>query len=201
MLVVIAMVLGLGAASGLVLRQVGLPGSPLTVIGPAVRPARQRGHHPGRLGRQRRRRGAARAQRREGSAAGAPEPASTTAPPALASPTPPTGSSPCLGLLPDHTTTIVLTDPAGSRGWCSGCQANGSSNIVFADRSGSTRAGLGVDTQGLRHVHDGRPERGRPARGAARYAAAGPVGRQRRGGTAGAARQAVGPEEVGCASS
>ena len=30
-----------------------------------------------------------------------------------------------------------------------GVQANGSSNIVFADQSGSTRAGLGVDTKGF----------------------------------------------------
>jgi hypothetical protein len=30
-----------------------------------------------------------------------------------------------------------------------GVQANGSSNIVFADQSGSTRAGLGVDTRGI----------------------------------------------------
>jgi hypothetical protein len=54
-----------------------------------------------------------------------------------------------LGLLPDHTTSMVLTDPGGIPRVVLGVQANGSSNIVFADQSGSTRAGLGVDTKGL----------------------------------------------------
>jgi hypothetical protein len=54
-----------------------------------------------------------------------------------------------LGLLPDHTTSLVLTDPGGIPRVVLGVQANGSSNIVFADQSGSTRAGLGVDTKGL----------------------------------------------------
>ncbi|HSB54598.1 MAG TPA: hypothetical protein VLD58_09590, partial [Gemmatimonadales bacterium] len=54
-----------------------------------------------------------------------------------------------LGLLPDHTTSLVLTDPGGIPRVVLGVQPNGSSNIVFADQSGSTRAGLGVDPRGL----------------------------------------------------
>jgi hypothetical protein len=54
-----------------------------------------------------------------------------------------------LGLLPDHTTSMVLTDPGGIPRVVLGVQPNGSSNIVFADQSGSTRAGLGVDPRGL----------------------------------------------------
>ncbi len=54
-----------------------------------------------------------------------------------------------LGLLPDHTTSLVLTDQGGIPRMVLGVQGNGSSNIVFADQSGSTRAGLGVDTKGL----------------------------------------------------
>lgn len=54
-----------------------------------------------------------------------------------------------LGLLPDHTTNLALTDPAGIPRAVLGVSPNGSSNLVFADRSGSTRAGLGVDSRGL----------------------------------------------------
>jgi hypothetical protein len=54
-----------------------------------------------------------------------------------------------LGLLPDHTTSLVLTDQGGIPRMVLGVQGNGASNIVFADQSGSTRAGLGVDTRGL----------------------------------------------------
>jgi hypothetical protein len=53
------------------------------------------------------------------------------------------------GLLPDYTTNLALTDPAGIPRAVLGVQPDGSSNLVFADRSGSTRAGLGVDTRGL----------------------------------------------------
>ena len=53
------------------------------------------------------------------------------------------------GLLPDHTTNLALTDPAGIPRVVLGVSPNGSSNLVFADRSGSTRAGLGVDSRGL----------------------------------------------------
>jgi hypothetical protein len=54
-----------------------------------------------------------------------------------------------LGLLPDATTNLALTDPAGIPRAVLGVSPNGSSNLVFADRSGSTRAGLGVDSRGL----------------------------------------------------
>jgi hypothetical protein len=54
-----------------------------------------------------------------------------------------------LGLLPDHTTNLALTDPAGIPRAVLGVAPNGSSNLVFADQSGSTRAGLGVDSRGL----------------------------------------------------
>ena len=81
--------------AGLLLRQGRPPRLAAHRLGPAVRPARQQGHHPGRLGRQRRRLGADRAQRREGPAAGAPEPAGRRLRRLSASPTPPTGSSRC----------------------------------------------------------------------------------------------------------
>ena len=54
-----------------------------------------------------------------------------------------------LGLLPDHTTNLALTDPAGIPRVVLGVSPNGSSNLVFADQSGATRAGLGVDSRGL----------------------------------------------------
>jgi len=54
-----------------------------------------------------------------------------------------------LGLLPDHTTNLALTDPAGIPRVVLGVSPNGSSNLVFADAAGATRAGLGVDTRGL----------------------------------------------------
>ena len=54
-----------------------------------------------------------------------------------------------LGLLPDHTTNLALTDPAGIPRVVLGVNPNGSSNLVFADQSGATRAGLGVDSRGL----------------------------------------------------
>ena len=54
-----------------------------------------------------------------------------------------------LGLLADHTTNLALTDPAGIPRVVLGVSPNGSSNLVFADQSGSTRAGLGVDSRGL----------------------------------------------------
>jgi hypothetical protein len=53
------------------------------------------------------------------------------------------------GLLPDYTTNLALTDPAGIPRAVLGVSPNGSSNLVFADRAGVTRAGLGVDTRGL----------------------------------------------------
>lgn len=53
------------------------------------------------------------------------------------------------GLLPDYTTNLALTDPAGIPRAVLGVSPNGSSNLVFADRSGSTRAGLGVDSRGM----------------------------------------------------
>ena len=53
------------------------------------------------------------------------------------------------GLLPDYTTNLALTDPAGIPRVVLGVSPNGSSNLVFADRSGNTRAGLGVDSRGL----------------------------------------------------
>jgi hypothetical protein len=54
-----------------------------------------------------------------------------------------------LGLLADHTTNLALTDPAGIPRAVLGVAPNGSSNLVFADATGATRAGLGVDTRGL----------------------------------------------------
>jgi hypothetical protein len=54
-----------------------------------------------------------------------------------------------LGILPDHTTNLALTDPAGIPRAVLGVSSNGSSNLVFADQSGATRAGLGVDSRGL----------------------------------------------------
>ena len=54
-----------------------------------------------------------------------------------------------LGLLPDHTTNLALTDPAGIPRAVLGVASDGSSNLVFADREGATRAGLGVDSRGL----------------------------------------------------
>jgi hypothetical protein len=53
------------------------------------------------------------------------------------------------GLLPDYTTNLALTDPAGIPRAVLGVSPNGSSNLVFADQSGNTRAGLGVDTRGM----------------------------------------------------
>jgi hypothetical protein len=53
------------------------------------------------------------------------------------------------GLLPDYTTNLALTDPAGIPRAVLGVSPDGSSNLVFADRSGSTRAGLGVDSRGM----------------------------------------------------
>ena len=53
------------------------------------------------------------------------------------------------GILPDHTTNLALTDPAGIPRVVLGVSPNGSSNLVFADQAGNTRAGLGVDTRGL----------------------------------------------------
>jgi hypothetical protein len=54
-----------------------------------------------------------------------------------------------LGLLPDNTTNLALTDPAGVPRAVLGVASDGSSNLVFADREGATRAGLGVDSRGL----------------------------------------------------
>jgi len=54
-----------------------------------------------------------------------------------------------LGLLPDNTTNLALTDPAGIPRAVLGVAPDGSSNLVFADREGATRAGLGVDSRGL----------------------------------------------------
>jgi hypothetical protein len=54
-----------------------------------------------------------------------------------------------LGLLPDHTTNLALTDPAGIPRAVLGVAPDGSSNLVFADRAGATRAGLGVDSRGI----------------------------------------------------
>jgi hypothetical protein len=54
-----------------------------------------------------------------------------------------------LGLLPDNTTNLALTDPAGIPRAVLGVASDGSSNLVFADRGGATRAGLGVDSRGL----------------------------------------------------
>jgi hypothetical protein len=54
-----------------------------------------------------------------------------------------------LGLLPDHTTNLALTDPAGIPRAVLGVASDGSSNLVFADRAGATRAGLGVDSRGI----------------------------------------------------
>ena len=54
-----------------------------------------------------------------------------------------------LGLLPDNTTNLALTDPAGIPRAVLGVASDGSSNLVFADREGATRAGLGVDSRGL----------------------------------------------------
>ena len=54
-----------------------------------------------------------------------------------------------LGLLPDYTTNLALTDPQGIPRAVLGVAPDGSSNLVFADRSGATRAGLGVDSRGL----------------------------------------------------
>jgi hypothetical protein len=53
------------------------------------------------------------------------------------------------GLLPDYTTNLALTDPAGIPRAVLGVSPDGSSNLVFADQSGNTRAGLGVDSRGL----------------------------------------------------
>ena len=148
MLVVIALVLGLGAALVFYSGKVGLPGSPQTVsaqqfvlrdgkgtirgawgVGDdgAVRIALSDGK-----GRQR-----VRLSLLDDGSAGLSF--ADTADRKLA----------VLGLLPDHTTSMVLTDPGGIPRVVLGVQANGSSNIVFADQSGSTRAGLGVDTRGI----------------------------------------------------
>jgi hypothetical protein len=148
MLVVIALVLGLGAALVFYSGKVGLPGSPQTVsaqqfvlrdgkgtirgawgVGDdgAVRIALSDGR-----GRQR-----VRLSLLDDGSAGLSF--ADTADRKLA----------VLGLLPDHTTSMVLTDPGGIPRVVLGVQANGSSNIVFADQSGSTRAGLGVDTRGV----------------------------------------------------
>jgi hypothetical protein len=148
MLVVIALVLGLGAALVFYSGKVGLPGSPQTVSAQqfvlrdskgtvrgawgtgddgSVRIALSDDH-----GRQR-----VRLSLLEDGSAGLSF--ADTADRKLA----------VLGLLPDHTTSMVLTDQGGIPRMVLGVQANGSSNIVFADQSGSTRAGLGVDTKGL----------------------------------------------------
>jgi hypothetical protein len=148
MLVVVALVLGLGAALVFYSGKVGLPGSPLTVSAQqfvlrdskgtirggwgvtddgSVRMALSDEH-----GRQR-----VRLSLLEDGSAGLSF--ADTADRKLA----------VLGLLPDHTTTLVLTDQGGIPRVVLGVQANGSSNLVFADQSGSTRAGLGVDTKGF----------------------------------------------------
>lgn len=54
-----------------------------------------------------------------------------------------------LGLLPDHTANLALTDPQGIPRAVLGVAPDGSSNLVFADREGATRAGLGVDNRGV----------------------------------------------------
>ena len=174
MLVVIALVLGLGAALVFYSGKVGLPGSPLTVSAQqfvlrdskgtirgawgvtddgSVRIALSDGH-----GRQR-----VRLSLLDDGSAGLSF--ADTADRKLA----------VLGLLADHTTSLVLTDPGGIPRVVLGVQANGSSNIVFADQSGSHPGRARRGHQGLRHVYPGRPERGLPARGAARHAAAGPA--------------------------
>jgi hypothetical protein len=148
MLVIIALVLGLGAALVFYSGKAGLPGSPQTVSAQqyilrdskgtirgawgvtddgSVRIALSDGH-----GRQR-----VRLSLLDDGSAGLSF--ADTADRKLA----------VLGLLPDHTTSLVLTDPGGIPRMVLGVQGNGSSNIVFADQSGSTRAGLGVDTKGF----------------------------------------------------
>jgi len=148
MLVVVALVLGLGAALVFYSGKVGLPGSPQTVSAQqfvlrdgkgtvrgawgmtddgSVRITLSDGH-----GRQR-----VRLSLLDDGSAGLSF--ADTADRKLA----------VLGLLPDHTTSMVMTDPGGIPRVVLGVQANGSSNIVFADQSGSTRAGLGVDTKGF----------------------------------------------------
>lgn len=148
MLVVIALVLGLGAALVFYSGKVGLPGSPLTVSAQQFVLRDTKGTIRGAWGvtddgavrialsddkgRQR-----VRLSLLEDGSAGLSF--ADTADRKLA----------VLGLLPDHTTSLVLTDQGGIPRMVLGVQGNGSSNIVFADQSGSTRAGLGVDTKGF----------------------------------------------------
>ena len=54
-----------------------------------------------------------------------------------------------LGVLQDQSTNLALTDAAGIPRAVLGVAPNGSSNLVFADQAGATRAGLGVDSRGL----------------------------------------------------
>jgi len=125
MLVVVALVLGLGAALVFYSGKVGLPGSPLTVSAQQFVLRDSKGTIRGAWG-----------VTDDGSAGLS---FADTADRKLA----------VLGLLPDHTTSLVLTDPGGIPRVVLGVQGNGSSNIVFADQTGSTRAGLGVDTKGF----------------------------------------------------
>ena len=148
MLVVVALVLGLGAALVFYSGKVGLPGSPLTVSAQQFVLRDSKGAIRGAWGvtddgsvrialsdakgRQR-----VRLSLLDDGSAGLSF--ADTADRKLA----------VLGLLPDHTTSLVLTDPGGIPRMVLGVQGTGSSNIVFADQSGSTRAGLGVDTKGF----------------------------------------------------
>ncbi len=54
-----------------------------------------------------------------------------------------------LGVLSDATSTLVLADQTSQPRAVLGVNEDGASTISFADRSGATKAGLGVDSRGM----------------------------------------------------
>jgi hypothetical protein len=53
-----------------------------------------------------------------------------------------------LALLPDETLSLTFADRSGMTRSVLGLNPEGSATLVFADRTGATRAGLGVDSRG-----------------------------------------------------
>jgi len=53
-----------------------------------------------------------------------------------------------LALLPDETLSLTFADKSGMTRSVLGLNPEGSATLVFADRTGATRAGLGVDSRG-----------------------------------------------------
>ena len=67
-----------------------------------------------------------------------------------------------VAVLPDHTVNLVLGDQRGVARTVLGLNPNGSTSLVFADQGGTTRAGIGVDSRGRSMLSVG-PEPATPA--------------------------------------